>query len=460
MKLSDVRIWTMVFFALRLVGITNPPLEAGHSWRQSLTCMVARNFVSDGPDLLHPRIDMAGDLTGIIGSEFPFFNLLIWAVASLFGYEHWYGRLINLVVSSIGGLYFYGLVERLLGHRVAFNAFMALSVSIFFSFSRKIMPDVFSMSLMMTGIYLGHRYWTDGRWYRLALCFVAISLALLSKIPSATLLAAAPLLLLRYREQPGRTAHLMVALAVAVLLASLWYFTWVPHLIDTYGYRLYFPKTLIEGMLEIAPHWLKVLDRFEFSALESHAAFLCFVLGLVFMVKLRNRLLLVAFGLVSAVFLFFTLKTGAVFPLHNYYIIPYVPMMALLAGYGISHLPQRWGVVLLLVVSVEAIANQHQDFFIKPNERYRLSLEEIVEKHIPKGDLIIINGGPSPMDIYYADRKGWSIDRHAEVSGEQISELRRRGARFLIINRHYDAAVRSEKMTVVHQTADYSIIRL
>jgi hypothetical protein len=59
--LSDIRFWILLFFILRLYGITNAPLEIGHSWRQSLTNMVARNFLEVDSNILYPRIDMDGD---------------------------------------------------------------------------------------------------------------------------------------------------------------------------------------------------------------------------------------------------------------------------------------------------------------------------------------------------------------------------------------------------------------
>jgi hypothetical protein len=86
--ISDIRTWIYFFFVLRLVGITNAPLEIGHSWRQSLTNMMTRNMFQNGPDLLRPMIDMAGEKSGIIGAEFPFFNWLNYLLAAGFGFEH------------------------------------------------------------------------------------------------------------------------------------------------------------------------------------------------------------------------------------------------------------------------------------------------------------------------------------------------------------------------------------
>lgn len=73
---KDFRFWVLLFFILRLYGITNPPLEAAHNWRQTLTCSIARNFYEEDTNILYPRIDIDGEKSGIIASEFPVFNYL------------------------------------------------------------------------------------------------------------------------------------------------------------------------------------------------------------------------------------------------------------------------------------------------------------------------------------------------------------------------------------------------
>ena len=43
--LKDIRFWLIFFFIIRLISITNPPLEILHNWRQTTVTMVARNFL-------------------------------------------------------------------------------------------------------------------------------------------------------------------------------------------------------------------------------------------------------------------------------------------------------------------------------------------------------------------------------------------------------------------------------
>ena len=100
-------VWFILLFGLiRLYGITNPPIEVAHAWRQTTVTMAARNFYEVDPNILYPRIDISEDLTGITGMEFPLMNYLIYLMSEVFGYAHWYGRLINLILSSLGCWFF------------------------------------------------------------------------------------------------------------------------------------------------------------------------------------------------------------------------------------------------------------------------------------------------------------------------------------------------------------------
>ena len=111
--LGNIQFWILLFFVIRLIGITNPPLETSHNWRQCTGLMVARNFYEVDSNILYPRVDDNQGESGIIGMEFPTMNYFHYLLALLFGYTHWYGRLLNLIVSSLGLLFFSKLLDRL-----------------------------------------------------------------------------------------------------------------------------------------------------------------------------------------------------------------------------------------------------------------------------------------------------------------------------------------------------------
>jgi hypothetical protein len=81
--LWDIRPWILLLLLVRLIGITQPPLETAHHWRQTTVTMTARNFHEHGLDLLHPRVDMAGEKSGITGMEVPLLAAGIAVIADL-----------------------------------------------------------------------------------------------------------------------------------------------------------------------------------------------------------------------------------------------------------------------------------------------------------------------------------------------------------------------------------------
>ena len=385
--LNDIRFWIFLFFVIRLFGITDAPLEMGHSYRQALTAMIARNFLEISSNIFYPRIDMAGTNTGIIGSEFPLFSYLIFWISKIFGYDHWYGRLINLIVSSVSIYYFYLIVKRYFNQQIAFNAAIILTVSIWFSFSRKIMPDVFSVSLVIIGLYHCLKYFDSGKISKLLLYFGFVTAGILCKIPALALISflAIPLVL---KYNLNRKITVVAVSVISVLIASWWYFYWAPYLVETYHFKLFYPKGLLEGFREIIQFPVDTLDKFWFTAFYSFIAFATFVAGLVLMVVKKERLMIAVFSIVTIVFLIFILKTGSVFSFHNYYIIPYVPVMAILAGYALSMINVKWQIVVLFLITVESFANQSYDFRVKESEVYKLEMEMSIEKIIAKDDLI------------------------------------------------------------------------
>jgi hypothetical protein len=422
--------------------------------------MIARNFHTDGIDLLHPVIDMAGEKSGIIGSEFPLLNALIALISVPFGYEHWYGRLINLIVTSLGSFAFFKLIKAIFTERIAFFSTLILLTSIWFTFGRKIMPDTFSISLLLIGFWFGFRYLRgDSRPIALICSFtVFTALGLLCKIPALALMGAIIAVPLIGHISRPRMMGIFLATAVSVGIAFIWYFYWVPHLVDTYRFQLFFPKGFSEGLAEIRPLIPELFERFYFSALKSYTAFAIFLVGIFLLLKRSHRSVVVALTTITLLFLAFIVKTGSVFPLHNYYVIPFVPVMALGAGYFLARLRSAWSTGLMVLIAIESIANQQHDFFIKPEREYKLSLETISRESLPPDELVVINGGQSPTDMYFANRKGWSITVEQSLDQTYTDSLAKLGAQYLIFDLHYSEQI--PDLDVIYEGEDYRIYRL
>jgi len=455
----SIKFVIVIFFLVRLIGITNPPLEIAHNWRQSLTNMVARNFDEGNSNILYPTIDMAGENSGIIGTEFPFFNYLIFGISKIFGYAHWYGRLINLIISSFGVYFFYLLIEKLFNKKIAFNSAIVLLASIWFAYSRKIMPDTFSVSLTIIGLYYCYCFLMCKSYINLLLFFFFATLGVLCKLPALSLMSLL-VIPVSVRQIDNKQKILLVTMSMAVCaLVMLWYFYWVPYLLETYQYQLYFPKGIFEGIREISAFIPGLLEKFYFSSLKSYISFAFFLAGIIFILKSRNKALIAGISVFFVAFLIFIAKTGAVFPQHGYYIIPFTPLMAFIAGYAISKVSVRYQYIILILIVAEGVLNQYNDFFIKDSEKYLLSLESISNKTCGKKDLIIINGGQNPQQIYFAHRKGWTVSDSVLVNKEKIEEMKTKGAAWLFVNKKtFDKKITTDSL--VYQDVNFDVYKL
>ncbi len=435
---SDITFWIVIFFLVRLFGITNPPLEKSHNWRQSTVAMVARNFVEVDANIFYPRIDIAGDRSGITGMEFPVFNYLIYLLSKVFGYDHWYGRLINLFVTSIGLVFFYRLLGRRFDERIAFYSTWVLLFSIWFSFSRKIMPDTFSMSLMIVGLYYLDSFLLTDRFQTapLIVTFFLIALATLSKIPSAYILILVIPILFDKSIRQGRKLGVLLAVSVVGILAMAWYFLWVPHLNNTYGFEHFFMgKNLSLGSSEILDQAGEVLSMFYEKAIK-YVAFALFLLGLYRIVTNRQNVLKTVFLFGLCGFILFMFSAGESFVKHDYYIIPFVPLMSLVAGYGLASISSRRLVMIfLLSIAVEGVLNQYHDVLIDEKSLLLLELEEDLNAFSDRDDLVLINSGEYPTPMYFASRKGWILTNDEIVEDEIFTELQKRGLKYVVILR-------------------------
>ncbi len=432
---NSIGFWIVVFFVMRLYGITQPPLEVAHNWRQTNVAMVARNFLEVNANIFYPRIDVAGDKSGITGMEFPLLNYLIYLFSLVFGYEHWYGRLINLIVSSFGIWYFFKLVIKFFSKPIAFNASIVLLVSIWFAYSRKMMPDTFSASIVMAGMYYGTNYLFERKQlFQLLLYTLLCSLGILSKLPSGYLLVLFLLPILDRNIPVSRKIFFSMASAVILIATAAWYFYWVPYLVETYEFWYYYMgKSFADGATEIWQNMGDVLAQFYENALKF-LGFAAFVAGIIIAIMNRNKLLLKILALGFFTFSIFIIKAGFAFAHHSYYIVPFVPLMALLAGYALAQIKKhKIAILLLFAIAAEGILNQQHDFRISKEITPLEGLEADLDRLSKPNDLILINSGQQPTPMYFAHRKGWLANNDEIKNSDYIRSLQEKGLLYIVI---------------------------
>src|SRR3989449_5394331 len=171
----------------RLLLIYQPYIDHW-SWRQSDVAAIARNFSEGGFRFAYPQIDWAGDAAGYVGTEFPILPFLAAICYKFAGIHEWIGRSQAVIFFAVSLPFFFLLVREIFGGTAAVWA------TFFFSFAplnifacRSFMPDVPSLSLALMGLYFFLRWIDSERLMLFVGAAIAISLALLMKLPSAVI---------------------------------------------------------------------------------------------------------------------------------------------------------------------------------------------------------------------------------------------------------------------------------
>lgn len=162
----------IIAFTVRLYKIDNP-IADWHSWRQSDTAAVARNFFKDGYNPFIPKYD---DMSGVAEEpianperyrfvEFPIYNSLVYFAYFInSGVDERLARLVNIAI-SLGSLIFVFLISRryfgkLTGILSAF-IFAVLPFNIYFS--RVILPDVILVFFGLGAVYFTDKWIFENR---------------------------------------------------------------------------------------------------------------------------------------------------------------------------------------------------------------------------------------------------------------------------------------------------------
>ena len=221
----------LLSFGLRLYKI-NSPLADHHSWRQSDTAAVARNFIKEGFDFFHPRIDnMAPLSTSSNGNkerlfmvEPPIYQTIILPFYKIFGVKESLARLVSIIFSLGAIVFLYLLVSKLTNKWIGLlSAFFmgVLPYSIFYS--RTILPESLILFTSIGMFYYFYRWIREERISLGIIAWILVSVSLLLKVfPWFLLLPLAYLLYQRWGFAFIKKKKIWIFFILAVIPFILW----------------------------------------------------------------------------------------------------------------------------------------------------------------------------------------------------------------------------------------------
>jgi len=443
---------------VHLIGIWNPPIEAAHSWRQATGLMVARNYFEGNTSFWYPMVDETSGGTGIIGMEFPLMYYIQGKLGVLFGFHAGIGRLLNVLISTLGLAYFFALVRRFASEKTALYATLLLMVSCFFMYSRKVMPDTEALAVYLIGIYYFFEALRFGIRKDMVLSFIMLSLGLLLKISVLPLLAFVVFAYVKTSNEPKKPVVFLIPF-LSLIPACIWYFIWNPYLAQHFGSWYNLGGGLMDGGKAFLASPFLLLQQLVFHPFVSYLAFGLCLYGVIRLAKHGvSWAWKISLPLFLVLFSGYALKSGVIFLTHEYYILPAVPLLAILGGYALSSLG-KYAWVLMLCISMEAIGNQLYDFRVNKSETYKLGLGPIADRYIPTDALVAINGNSNPQELYLLGRKGWNLSDETLRQKAMVNELTGKGCSYLLINKRTLPSLPNYGK-IIYDGVDYQLIQL
>ncbi len=489
-------------FSVRLYKI-DAPLGDWHSFRQSDTASVTREYVQHGVDILRPQYhDVSNIQSGQLNLdgwrmvEFPLLNALTASILQTWPQLDLVvtSRMVSIVSSLVSLACVLFLARKLFGRVtmvIAGVTFAFLPYSIYYS--RVILPEPFMVMWSMlaaVGIYL----WSSGLSKKtkqlfskndiwLVLAALSFMIALLVKPVALFFVPFYIGIFWRFRVWRITPWILATALLTVALVPLWWWRTWI----QQFPSGIPASDWLLNGNgIRLKPAWWRWLfadriGRLMFGYWGAPLLLIGWVAGVQpwKAKKLKNmREWFIAiwkykdswfqvegaliFGAVGMLAYLVVFASGNV--QHDYYQIPLVPILVLLWARGASWLIEQgsgWlqkielsGVVAIIGLFSIAFAWYEVAGWFNINNPAYVTAGAAVQQHTPDDALVIAPGFGDTTFLFQTERRGWPI-------GFEIEDKIAAGAQYYVSTAYDDEARRLEKQfTVIEKTEEYILIDL
>lgn len=349
--MQDKKIWVpllltgMILMSLFLHrNYLSLDIQGVHSWRQSQTMWNVRNFARYDANIMNPRVSrlLKDGTPKIYRYEFP---ILQWSIAMLqkkvVGEDIVFVRLFmfGIGIFSIVGMYF-------LGNLIFKSKWIGLLMAFFFQFSPLFyyytinpMPDCLALAAGIWYIYFTLLYEERREVRYLVFAGIGLLISTWAKLPF--LMFSILTIYFFFKNMTWNRTGILRQMRYAivpfllVLPALVWY-AWVipgwnnnPVMTGIFGAEFDLYNYL--GILKF--HITKIFPK-TLLYITMWPLFLLGMAGIVRYYKQRGWL----FTLIGITFLYFFLELTAIDRHHDYYMMPFLPWMYIVVGYGIYYL--------------------------------------------------------------------------------------------------------------------------
>ncbi len=439
----------IIFTSLAMhLGVINKDLVGFHVWRQTQTQSTILSFAEEDLNIFNPRRNDRGNGDGIFRMEFPLPQWITALPVKLLGNDVLISRIMNFLYSllSIFGIYY--LVRRIFNSSqlAALAAWLLTFTPVFYYYSVNPMPDNLALTFSIWGLFFMIKWYREGRRGSFILMSVFFALSGLCKLPFALVFVVPGLLLIRrfFSEDTARRKTIMEGfILVCGFLPILSWYIWV--IPDWEG------NGIVSGIFAMDDEqknnfWYYLWFNLRTNIPELIIGLISlpfFVWGVISAPRLRRKS-----GYLSLVFLiwFFLMSVLIIFEMnmiktvHDYYFIPFLPILVLISVFGLSRLLSLagrkrwiWIPVVLLLLSMPV----YSYFRINPRwERVGFNEDLLIYKEelrnaVPDSALVCAGNDQSHhIFLYYINKKGWSFEQNW-MGKKKLEGLMSQGCEYL-----------------------------
>lgn len=450
--------YTLILWLIPIISVAihwqifDRDLVGIHVWRQTQTQTVINNYHTEDMNIFHPRINEIRNNERIHKMEFPVMQWTFALFYKAFGNHIAISRILTFIIGLLSTWGIFYLLKRLFDNNaIATIGAWAFSFSpLFYYYTMNPMPDNFALCCGIWSAGFFFKYLQSEKNTALFFSAVMLSLATLAKLPFVLYGAVAFTgMVLTIRKGNIRSGmKIAVAYALALAPAALWYIAVIPTwggnevlkgILDSSNNRFTIPDLLQHNLISVLP-----------ELLLNYGSVLFFIAGFYFLIVNRKTVhpyfvILAVWGL--AVVAYFIFEMQAIGKAHDYYLMPFLPLLFILVSYGAFHLSgsksRLTGIlsfVLLIMLPVSAYLRIHGRWDTESpnfNPVYYHHKKELREMIPPKALCVAGNDESHFILLYYLDRKGWAFDNDL-LDGVLLANYVSRGAEYLFSDSRID----------------------
>lgn len=446
-RLTPAIFLTLIFLVSFMLHfrIFTTDLVGPHTWRQSVTQANIDCFYEEDNSIFHPKLLARGDGDGIKQIEFPVMQWIIAQSYPVLGQNitvtRYWCFLFGLL--SIAGFYFLLRTVQQDTQSALVGAMLFSFSPLFYYYMINPLPDLFALTtaIWATCLYLKANQRDSGLYFFSASALLL--LAVLSKLPYIVF-AGIPLgiLIMRLRTKASKagTRSLLIS-SVLIVPAICWYGHVLPQMQTNAVLGGVFSATK-EGH----PIVQSLIGNLVSSLPELYLNYFTvpfFLAGLFVLWKkraalFRQHLHFTIAGLL--VLLYFFYEINLISTVHDYYMLPFLPFLFLIAVAGWKFIAEKGGHLARIVATILILLTP-LTAFLRIDSRWNVSdpgfpadwyaNRDALRSAVPDSALVIMGSDMTQSIMpYYLHKRGWTYFE-TELTSERLEDYIARGASYL-----------------------------